>query len=203
MRDKEKLRKKQEMILKILEEEKKAAEFHAQPMPVFEDGLRGVPEKKPPTPTRVQPFNLRSNQRGEKIREQFQRTLAEEEKQDKERRTFKATSDDVVHKQPFIPEKSKKPCTDISGFILTTEVRSEARNEFDLHQKQRTDELSAAKRELEARQEAEETAAVAKIRREAVHKANPVPHYKPVEIKPSSCPPTVPLSPKFATKFRL
>ncbi|XP_064089670.1 targeting protein for Xklp2 homolog isoform X1 [Macrobrachium nipponense] len=202
-RDKNKLQEKQEKIKKVLEEEKKLAEFHAHPMPIFEEGIRGVPPKKPPTPTRVRPFHLMSDERGELKQEQIHNKLEEEERIDRERRTFFAQSDAVVHKQPFIPEKSKKPLTDISGFTLNTEVRAEERSKFELHQKQREDELLAAKREQEEKEKAEAAAEVARMRKEAVHKANPVRNYKPVVIKPAPCLPTVPVSPNFATKTRL
>ncbi|XP_068249880.1 targeting protein for Xklp2 homolog isoform X2 [Palaemon carinicauda] len=202
-RDKSKMQLKQEKIMKVIEEEKKLAEFHAQPMPIFEEGIQGVPPKKPPTPTRLKPFHLRSDERGELKQDQIQRKLEEEALLDKERRTFHAQSDAILHKQPFIPEKSKKVPTDISGFTLNTEVRAEERAQFELHQKQREDELLAAKREQEEKEKAEEAAEIARMRREAVHKANPVRNFKPVVIKPAPCLPTVPVSPNFATKARL
>lgn len=58
----------------MIEEEKKKAEFHAQPMPIF-DGVKGLPAKKPPTPTKVQPFNLRSDVRGTARQEVLQREV--------------------------------------------------------------------------------------------------------------------------------
>lgn len=74
--------------------------------------------------------------------------LEEQARLEREQREFRARSDAVVHKQPFIPEKSKKPLTDISGFTLNTEIRSEERNEFEMHRKRKEDELLAAKREV-------------------------------------------------------
>lgn len=74
--------------------------------------------------------------------------LEEQARLEKEQREFHARSDAVLHKQPFIPEKSKKPLTDISGFTLNTEIRSEERTEFDMHRKRKEDELLAAKREV-------------------------------------------------------
>ncbi|XP_063597841.1 targeting protein for Xklp2-like isoform X1 [Penaeus indicus] len=201
-RDKQKMQKKQEMIQKVLEEEKRLAEFHAQPMPVFE-GVRGIPEKKPPTPTRQQPFNLASDYRGSLKQLQIKRSLEEQARLDREQREFRARSDAILHKQPFIPEKSKKPLTDISGFTLNTEIRSEERNEFEMHRKRKEDELLAAKREQEDRQAAEEAAEVARLRRSIVHKANPVPNYKPHVVKPSERHPTIPKSPNFSTDTRL
>ena len=47
-----------------------------------------------------------------------------------------------MKKQPFIPEKSKKPLTDISTFTLNTEKRYEERQTFELHLKEKADEIS-------------------------------------------------------------
>ena len=71
-----------------------------------------------------------------------------QEEVEKNQRKFKAQSDDVVHKKPFIPEKSNKPLTDISGFTLNTEKRSEERAEFDMYLKKKEDEVTAQKKEV-------------------------------------------------------
>ncbi|KAG7175813.1 Targeting protein for Xklp2-like 1 [Homarus americanus] len=165
---------------KVLEDEKNLVNFHAQPMPIFENGVCGVPPKKPPTPTRVKPFNLKIDQRGTIKQEQYQKHLEEQAHLDKEQRKFLARPDTVLHKNPFIPEKSKKPLTDISTFALNTEVRAVDRNEYELQHKRREDEIQAAKRE-----------------------ANPVPKFKPMVIEHGQHPPTVPVSPNFATELRL
>lgn len=203
LRDKTKLQRKQEMIQKVLEDEKKLAEFHAHPMPSFESGIRGVPHKKPPTPTKVVPFNLKVEERGNSKQEYIQRNLEEQIRVEKEQRKFLARSDAVVHKQPFVPEKSKKPLTDISGFTLNTEVRAGERMEYELHRKRKEDEILAAKREQEKRQEEEAAEEISRLRRNIIHKANPVRKYKPLVIEHAPQPPTVPISPNFATESRL
>nr|XP_053648834.1 targeting protein for Xklp2-B-like isoform X2 [Cherax quadricarinatus]XP_053648843.1 targeting protein for Xklp2-B-like isoform X2 [Cherax quadricarinatus]XP_053648852.1 targeting protein for Xklp2-B-like isoform X2 [Cherax quadricarinatus]XP_053648860.1 targeting protein for Xklp2-B-like isoform X2 [Cherax quadricarinatus]XP_053648868.1 targeting protein for Xklp2-B-like isoform X2 [Cherax quadricarinatus]XP_053648877.1 targeting protein for Xklp2-B-like isoform X2 [Cherax quadricarinatus] len=203
LRDKTKEQLKQEKIQKVLEEEKQLAEFHAHPMPIFDGGVRGVPPKKPPTPTRPEPFALKVDERGAAKKEQYHKHLEEEAQQEKKLREFHARSDAVLHKQPFIPDKSKKPLTDVSGFTLNTEVRAVDRNEYELHRKRKEDEILAAKREREERQAAEELEEIARLRREAVHKANPVRKYKPVVIDHTQNLPTIPISPNFATEQRL
>ena len=40
------------------------AEFHANPMPGFQLEKSGVPMKEPPCPTKVKPFNLEIDKRG-------------------------------------------------------------------------------------------------------------------------------------------
>lgn len=55
----------------------------------------------------------------------------------------------------------------------------------------------------EERKKAEEAEEISRIRRGAVHKAKPVPKYKPMVIEPASKPLTAPQSPNFATDTRL
>lgn len=46
-------------------------------MPVFEDGVHGVPPKKPPTPTQVKPFRMRVDQRGSTKQERLKEQVRE------------------------------------------------------------------------------------------------------------------------------
>lgn len=62
-------------FLQVIEEEKRLAEFHANPMPTVDGAVRGLPPKKPPTPTRVQPFNLQSDIRGATKQELFKQQV--------------------------------------------------------------------------------------------------------------------------------
>lgn len=62
-------------FLQVIEEEKRLAEFHANPMPTVDGAVRGLPPKKPPTPTRVQPFNLHSDVRGAAKQELFKQQV--------------------------------------------------------------------------------------------------------------------------------
>lgn len=55
----------------------------------------------------------------------------------------------------------------------------------------------------EERRMAEELAEVARLRQEAVHKAQPMPKYKPMVIQASRQPLTAAQSPNFATNARL
>ncbi|KAK8391952.1 hypothetical protein O3P69_017515 [Scylla paramamosain] len=203
LRDKTKQQQKEEKIKKFIEEEKSLAEFHAQPMPVFESGLLGVPAKRPPTPTQPQPFNLQADQRGMVKQEKFKAQLKEESQLEAEQRKFRARSGDVVHKAPFVPEKSQRPLTEISSFALNTEVRAGKRSEYDLQRKVHEEEILMAKKLEEERQAAEEAAEIARLRQEAVHKANPVPKFKPVTLQLPHHPVTIPKSPRFATESRL
>lgn len=55
----------------------------------------------------------------------------------------------------------------------------------------------------EERLAAEEAAEIARLRQEAVHKANPAPKFKPVSMQLPHHPVTIPKSPRFATESRL
>ncbi|XP_063845765.1 targeting protein for Xklp2-like [Scylla paramamosain] len=200
-RDQERMKKKEEKIKRVLEDEKSLAEFHARPMPLFE-GV-GVPARKPPTPTQVKPFALNVERRGSIKQEKFKQQLENEAKKDAAQRKFLAQDDSVVHKNPFVPQKSNRPLTEISNVTLSTEVRAVERSEFDQQRKELEEEMLAAKKMAEEHQAAEELAEVTRLRQAAVHKAQPIPKTKPMVLHPTSQMPTVPKSPDFATDSRL
>lgn len=72
--------------------------------------------------------------------------LEEEAQAEAARRKFHAQGDHVVHKLPFIPEKSNKPLTEISNLTLNTEVRASERSEYDHQRKMLEEEMLAAKK---------------------------------------------------------
>lgn len=72
--------------------------------------------------------------------------LEKEAQYEAEQRRFRAQGDDVVHKPPFIPEKSKKPLTEISNVALNTEIRASERSEYENQQKALEEERMAAKK---------------------------------------------------------
>ncbi|RXG57442.1 Targeting protein for Xklp2-like protein [Armadillidium vulgare] len=200
-RDAEMIRKKKEKIKKMIEEEKKLAEFHAQPMPVL-DTVKGLPPKKPPTPTKVQPFNLRSDIRGTAKQQSLQAELEEIERLEEQHRKFVAQPDTVLHKKPFVPEKSRKPSTTVEEFRLNTDKRAEERRSFDQHLKEKEEEMEATRKLMEERKRKEEEEEIKELRKKIVHKAQPITNYKPVVIK-EGLPPTVPVTPKFTIEERL
>ncbi|KAB7499326.1 Targeting protein for Xklp2-like protein [Armadillidium nasatum] len=200
-RDTEMIRKKKEKIKMMIEEEKKLAEFHAQPMPVL-DTVKGLPPKKPPTPTKVQPFNLRSDIRGTAKQQNLQTELEELERLEEQQRKFVAQPDTVLHKKPFVPEKSRKPSTTVEEFRLNTDKRAEERRSFDEHLKEKEEEMEANRKLMEERKQKEEEEEIKELRKKIVHKAQPITNYKPVVLK-EGLPPTVPITPKFTIEERL
>nr|GBN01935.1 hypothetical protein AVEN_99837-1 [Araneus ventricosus] len=91
----------------------------------------------------------------------------------------------------------------IEEFHLYTEKRASERQHLEELKKAEELEKQRVLQEQKRIQEEQERIEIIKLRQELVHKANPIPEYKPVEIKPSAKPLTVPLSPQFETEKRL
>ncbi|XP_059167831.1 targeting protein for Xklp2-like isoform X2 [Physella acuta] len=199
-RSREMLSRKEQKIQQILEEERKAREFHAQDLP--SDSPDTLPPKQTRPPTQPEPFHLEADERGQKYKEQFKAKIEEEERAAREAAQFKARPNDVIHKEPFQAQKSSKPLTEINGFALNTDQRASQREVFDQHIKAREAEIEALKRQREERIEQEEKAAVARLRQEAVHKASGIKKYKAVVVKPSDKPLTEAQSPRFSQRIR-
>ena len=120
----------------------------------------------------------------------------------KEMSSFKAKPCKVIHQGSFKVKPAPKPLTEVSEFKLNTEERSKKRESYEIMKK----ELQRAKEDeiqqsLKERQE-EEAKQIALLRKQAVHKANPVRHFGDFEIKPSERPLTLPETPKFETNRR-
>ncbi|XP_053104783.1 targeting protein for Xklp2 isoform X2 [Hemicordylus capensis] len=197
-RDKEKLLQKEKKIEELQKEE--VPKFKAQPPPQFDHV--SLPEKKAKSPTKPEPFQLAVDKRGAVRQEMWRQQLREEMRRQKEAASFKAQPSTVTHQEPFVPKKDNRPLAAPDGFQLATERRAQERQEFE----RRLAELEAEKARLQeaTRQamEEQEREALARLREETVHKANPVRKYPSVEIKPSDQPLTVPKSPNFSERFR-
>lgn len=63
--------------------------------------------------------------------------------------------------------------------------------------------MELARQRQKEMEEEEERREIQRLRKETVHKAQPIRNYKPVEITICSKPPTEPVSPKFKTDERL
>ena len=81
----------------------------------------------------------------------------------------------------------------MSNFELHSDRRAREREQFDLQQKQREAELESSKKQLEDKRRQDEEREMQRLRREAVHKAQPVKHYRPVDVQPSDKPITQPM----------
>ncbi|XP_017161092.1 targeting protein for Xklp2 [Poecilia reticulata] len=197
-RDKERQALKEKRLEELQNEE--VPHFKAQPLPDFNAVV--LPEKKKLEPTKPEPFRLHIDERGAGRHRQWEQMVKEEQKQQEEAATFKARPNTVTHKEPFRPKKENRTSVAVEPFQLATERRAQEWQEYE--------RLIGEKEVLRARMEAEqrleeeqrERDEIARLRQEQVHKAQPVRHYKPVAVKKSDVPLTVPESPNFSKRFR-
>ena len=92
-RDKALIEKKEEKIKQILEEEKKAREFHAKPI-MKEEAIK-MPARQAPAPTKVEPFKLAIEERVEERLHKWQVSVEKELEAQRKAALFKATDPKV------------------------------------------------------------------------------------------------------------
>lgn len=203
-RDKERQLQKEKKIKELQKEE--VPKFKALPLPHFD--TINLPEKKVKNVTQIEPFCLETEKRGALKAQTWKHQLEEELKQQKEAACFKAGPNIVISQEPFVPKKEKKSFAEgLSGslvqepFQLATEKRAKERQELEKRmaevEAQKAQQLEEARQQEEEQQKEE----LARLRKELVHKANPIRKYQSVEVKSSDHPLTVPVSPNFSTRF--
>ncbi|XP_064640466.1 targeting protein for Xklp2-A-like [Lineus longissimus] len=197
-KDKERFQAKEENIKKIIEEESKVPEFHAQPLPLASPEL---PQKTVKPATKQEPFHLSSEMRGANRADEWSQKLEEELKQQRAQAVFKARPATVTKKEPFVPRRSNRTLTEVSEFDLNTERRAVERQVHEEVKKERQQEMDEVEKERHRIREEEEAAAITKLREELIHKANPVRQYKPTIIHPSDKPLTAAESPHFSERL--
>ncbi|XP_037353228.1 targeting protein for Xklp2 isoform X2 [Talpa occidentalis] len=197
-RDKERQLQK-EKKMKELQKGEEIPKFKALPVPHFD--TINLPEKKVKNATQIEPFCLETDKRGAMKAQTWKHQLEEELKQQKEATCFKARPNNVTSQEPFVPKKERKPIAVQEPFQLATERR--AKEWQELEKKMAEVEAKKAQQMEEARQQEEEQQKeeLARLRKELVHKAQPIRKYQSVELKSSDQPLTVPVSPKFSTRF--
>ncbi|XP_073669129.1 targeting protein for Xklp2 isoform X2 [Paramisgurnus dabryanus] len=199
----ERERERRAMKEKKLEElrNEEVPKFKAQPLPDFHEVH--LPEKKVLEPTKPAPFKLMADERGAVKGERWEQMMREELKHQAEAACFKARPNMITHKEPFVPKKENRSILVPEGFQLLTERRAKERLEFEKELCEK-EALKARMEEERAReQEEREKEEIARLRQEQVHKAQPIKHYKPVEVKKSGAALTVPQSPNFSDRFRM
>ncbi|GFU21440.1 targeting protein for Xklp2-A [Nephila pilipes] len=189
--DKERFSQKEMKIQKEIEEESKPFVFRAQMMPLPEPSSLPAVPKKPPT--QPEPFNFLLDSRSSR-----HNSFSVEQNV-----SFKAQPATVLKKEPFVPEKPSKQSIEIEEFHLFTDKRASERLRLKEIKDAEEREKEKALQIQKALEEERERLELKKLRSDIVHKAKPIKHFKPVEIKPSSVPLTQPLSPEFKTDKRL
>ena len=97
-----------------------------------------------------------------------------------------------------VPKPSDKPLTEIDpNFQLHSDKRAEEREEYEMKRRNKEAEMDAARILMEERRRYDEDLEIKRMRKEAVHKAQPVRHYKPINIQSTDKPVTLPMSPNF------
>lgn len=200
-RDKELKKKKEEAVKAIiLEEEKKASEFRAKPLPSF---------PQPPLPSSTKsltepvPFNLSTENRGAVKAEKWGQKLQQEIDDGRMKRVFKARPTNVLYNDPFVPDKSiVKPSTIIEEFTMNSDKRAKEREIYEMHKAERELEEEEIRMQLQKEREEEEKINLKILRKQLVHKPNPIRKYRSVEIKHSDKELTNPQSPEWQSKKR-
>nr|KAF6424115.1 TPX2 microtubule nucleation factor [Rousettus aegyptiacus] len=185
-RDKERQLQKEKKIKELQKGE--VPKFKALPLPHFD--TVNLPEKKVKNATQTEPFCLETDKRGAMKAQTWKHQLEEELRQQKEAACFKARPNTVISQEPFVPKKEKKSIAEgLSGSLV--------QEPFQLATEKRVQQLEEARQQEEEQQKKE----LARLRKELVHKANPIRKYQGVEVKSSDQPLTVPVSPKFSTRL--
>lgn len=175
--------------------------FKAQLLPNFDTVV--LPEKKKMEVTKPEPFKLLVDERGDKSNRQKQLMLEEEQRKLKEAALFKARPSTAMHKVPFQPKKQERVTVTSDGFELATERRARERREFEQLVSDKETLRMHMEEQWRQEKEKQEEEEISRLRQEQVHKAQPIRHYKTVEVKKSEVILTVPKSPNFSDRFRL
>lgn len=196
-RDQHSVQKKEDKIKKIMEEEKAAREFHANPISKGLEHPR-LPERKVQPPTQAAPFQFKIEERVENRLNKWQEDMKKELEEQRQAANFKATEAKVLHQAPFMTKPSDKPLSELSNFTLHSDRRAEDREKYEKERLKREIDLDQARREGEQRRKHEENEQVSRMRKQAVHKAQPIKEYKGIQIRPSEKPLTNPVSPRIS-----
>nr|XP_030860755.1 targeting protein for Xklp2 isoform X2 [Gorilla gorilla gorilla]XP_055229243.1 targeting protein for Xklp2 isoform X2 [Gorilla gorilla gorilla]XP_055229244.1 targeting protein for Xklp2 isoform X2 [Gorilla gorilla gorilla]XP_055229245.1 targeting protein for Xklp2 isoform X2 [Gorilla gorilla gorilla] len=196
-RDKERQLQKEKKIKELQKGE--VPKFKALPLPHFD--TINLPEKKVKSVTQIEPFCLETDRRGALKAQTWKHQLEEELRQQKEAACFKARPNTVISQEPFVPKKEKKSVAVQEPFQLATEKRAKERQELEKRMAEVEAQKAQQLEEARLQEEEQKKEELARLRRELVHKANPIRKYQGLEIKSSDQPLTVPVSPKFSTRF--
>ncbi|KAK4474787.1 hypothetical protein MN116_001907 [Schistosoma mekongi] len=187
------IKRKEERVAKAeLHAKLLANSFKAQPMRV------GPPDSLPPrvvrSPVHPVPFHLYTEER-----------IALHKSRREANTTIKPTvtrartkSPLVIHKPPFIPTlPERSPVIAVSPELATTS-RAASRSKYDDEAQKRRDILQQQLELNRLKRMKDEANEIRQIRKESVHKPEPIRRYKTIR-SPTRKPPTVPKSPMLST----
>ncbi|KAG5226314.1 protein TPX [Salix suchowensis] len=164
-----------ELVQKQMEEER-ARVPRANPYPYTTDYPVVPPRPEPKPCTKPEPFQLESLVRHE---EEMQREMEERERKEKEEaqmRIFRAQP--VLKEDPIpVPERARKPLTQVQQFNLHADQRAVERAEFDHKVKEKEMMYKRYREESDTARMMEEEKALKQLRRTMVPHARPVPNF--------------------------
>ncbi|KAH7372812.1 hypothetical protein KP509_17G022600 [Ceratopteris richardii] len=194
-------KKLERMLVELNEQQQKELEQRipkAHPLPCTTDYPEVPPKPQPKECTVPQPFCLESviRHETEMLRMADENRRLEEEEM--ELRKFRAQP--ISCGGPvFVPERSRKPLTEVQEFTLQVDTRAVERAEFDKKVAEKQNSYKRFREEYEAVRKAEEERLIKSLRRTMVPQALPLPHFdKPFVPKRSSKELTRPRSPKLS-----
>ncbi|GLH11293.1 Uncharacterized protein GBIM_16097 [Gryllus bimaculatus] len=176
-RDKLMMKNKEEKIKKVLQEEKEARIFHANPVPTYIKKCTKEMCNESRSPSRV--------------------TLPNDQEKNV---PFKAQPATVLLKEPFKPKLPERSFTQPGNVTLHTEHRALSRKEYDEYLKLRAEEIEAERQRRKELEMIKQEKEVALLRQQAVHKAQPIRSYRPIPDRPRTAV-TSPATPKFSKRF--
>lgn len=182
-------------------EEEKARVHKANPYPYTTD--YPVPPKPEPKPcTKPEGFQLESLARHELEQQRLMEEKKRMEREEAQRRIVKAQP--VLKEDPIpLPEKERKPLTEVQQFVLHVDERAVQRSEFDSMIKEREKTYKRLREENEFAQKIEEEKALMQLRRSMVPHARPLPKFdRPFQPQKSTKQVTRPKSPQLQVDER-
>ncbi len=184
---------------RLAEEERKKREFKARPVRIASPMKIDLGA---PKVTQPQPFQLRTDARGNEYQQAFHAHVDSEMQEMEQNKSFHAHPVPRAVHEPFFPQKSSKPLTEIANVELASDVRASQRAAFDRARSDKERARAEAEEEARKAREAEEAQEIKRLRSQLVHKAQPVHRGNGIAIKKSEAPLTEAKTPKLATRTR-
>ncbi|CAI8617418.1 unnamed protein product [Vicia faba] len=189
--------KEKKLFLELLEkqlEEEATRVPKANPYPYTTDYPVIPPKPEPKQCTKPEPFQLESLVRHEEEMQREQEERLRMEREEERRRKFKAQP--VLKEDPIpVPEKVRKPLTQVQEFDLHVNHRAMDRAQFDGKIKEKEILYKRHREESEAASKIEEEKALKHMRRTMVPHARPVPNFDKPFVPQKTSKTTKPKSP--------
>ncbi|XP_012260180.2 targeting protein for Xklp2 homolog [Athalia rosae] len=207
-RDKNLMKKKENYIKNVIEEDKKAREFQAKPVPEFKPVLvRGISKENlnvghKPQKGRISMLPIARS--GSKNCLFAKNNIANQENQNPAKNTCIAFPKQEMSKPNGDKNQLHQKGTTkvLTEFHLNTDIRAKERKEFDEKIKQKESEAEKMRKQAEMEQLKRAESERTEIRKMAETKARPMPVYKPAVLLRSTKPLTEPLSPAWTAKTK-